>query len=434
MKTFLRKFSKFLILGISVFVLLLASQTTIAGNLSKQGPEAVLADNDCPLDAEFGYLGCANPGSTEGDYFPPVTPVAPIYNPAPAPYTPPAPAPTPSCPDDHNYCDTNFNQMIHKTGGVYSPSNPLADANGCIYAFVPIGVCNQPAPQPTQPAPAPFVPASVAPTPVQPVTPTAPLPACPTLVNNNVCGQPTYDTCNYNSDGSVSDCYASANHNCHSGPISCNRPVQPPAPIATLPACTSLVTSSFCGQPAYDTCTYSADGTVASCHASQNPNCTGTLLCNQTQPVRPVTPVVIVPGVGGPAAPVTITDRNTNSNSNVNSNANNININVPTPQTQAVTFAVNSGAAFRCPAGTNQTVQGNQIVCSQNAPVVRVAGVAETKELPKTGLPLIAWAAAAFVPMGAGMKRFNKGLSEKLASHPSYLWEKRLYNIQNESV
>src|SRR3989338_6925085 len=51
------------------------------------------------------------------------------------------PAPV-SCPDDLRYCDTNVNKIVHKFGGVPDASQP----GGCRYAFEQEAACNVPAP------------------------------------------------------------------------------------------------------------------------------------------------------------------------------------------------------------------------------------------------------------------------------------------------
>ena len=68
-----------------------------------------------------------------------------------------------------------------------------------------------------------------------------------------------------------------------------------------------------------------------------------------------------------------------------------------------------------------------RVVTAQAAAPVQtqVAGVSTTKELPKTGLPALAWAAAAFVPAGFRLKRFGK--SQQGFESASYLWEERQF-------
>src|SRR3989344_7698265 len=92
---FWRKFSRYLLIGISAFVLLLAQQNN-------------------------SFLALAQ-------------------NPNPIPIPPPPPPPAVSCPDDLRYCDTNINKIVYKHGGYW-------DGTQCIYAFDQEGACNVPAP------------------------------------------------------------------------------------------------------------------------------------------------------------------------------------------------------------------------------------------------------------------------------------------------
>lgn len=456
-KVFLKNFSKFLLLGISVFVLFIAAQST-ALNLNQKGPQAVLADNDCPLDPEFGYIGCANPGTQEGIYFPPeeqapveqpieYTPPAPQPQPEPVSYNPapqPQAQPTPSCPDDHIYCDTNYNQLIHKRGGTWNGSE-------CVYAFVPVGVCNQP----TQPQPQPE-PRRDEPTPTQRV-------CVPNEWNSSTCSrcvgdgsgwQPTgTDFGTYDGIGGAwcgcaqkhSNYTPSTYPQCFNTQTPVQTPITPTTRAADLPACPTpgqAGTQQVCnGQYGYDDCKASAeryaDGTPKSyyCEYTQNRHCQGTILC--AQPAAPVASVA-------PAAPVQ-NNRQTNTQINTQQQVNN--------QSQSVTLTIPQGApqvvtrteivreaplamqvaTVNCPANTIKRVQDNQIVCIQNAqagttPAVRVAGVYDTKELPKTGLPLLAYAAAAFIPLGAKLKGFKK-VTSSLISHPNYLWQERQFKV-----
>jgi hypothetical protein len=107
-----------------------------------------------------------------------------------------------------------------------------------------------------------------------------------------------------------------------------------------------------------------------------------------------------------------------------------------TPVEQNTPIAIQVAKA-ECPAGTTKkSVVNNQIVCEMPAqqvttvetkqPVVTVAGVSETKELPKTGLPLLAWAAAAFLPAGLRLRRIGKGVKETFS--PSYIFESRQFS------
>lgn len=84
----------------------------------------------------------------------------------------------------------------------------------------------------------------------------------------------------------------------------------------------------------------------------------------------------------------------TGSSSSTSSSSSNVTVNNPTPQ-----------------------------VVTVNQPVV--AGVTTTKELPKTGLPLLAWTAALFLPAGFKLRNFNK--FEKGFESANFIWEDREY-------
>ncbi len=165
-------------------------------------------------------------------------------------------------------------------------------------------------------------------------------------------------------------------------------------------------------------------------------------------------PVQPAPAVGGPVTTTTnVTNNNTNTNVNANSNtnvaSNTVTNTVQQTQSQSNAQTVNvpagapvSGLSVRfatvdCPAGTNKKVSGNEIICEipQQVQQVKliateVAGVkTEVKELPKTGLPLLAWATLAFIPAGLRLKRFRQGLVANDAA-PDFLWEERQFKAR----
>lgn len=142
-----------------------------------------------------------------------------------------------------------------------------------------------------------------------------------------------------------------------------------------------------------------------------------------------------------PVRSVPAANMNANVNNNVvyNSVQNTVNQNQSQTnnQTQTVTVqqpSVQGGLSVRfatvdCPVGTTKKVSGNEIICEVIVqPRVEVAAAkVEVKELPKTGLPLLAWAAGAFIPAGLGLKRFGKGISFDMEDNANYLWEERQY-------
>lgn len=117
----------------------------------------------------------------------------------------------------------------------------------------------------------------------------------------------------------------------------------------------------------------------------------------------------------------------------------------PTPTgtitpTVTITPSVAPGNVIQCPAGFVQTISGSNIICvqqvqsqSQNVttgdvsvntgpvnvnvsqqaqaapPAAPAAGVAPVTQLPKTGLPFLAWTLPGLLPLGAGLKKFAAG-------------------------
>lgn len=53
---------------------------------------------------------------------------------------------------------------------------------------------------------------------------------------------------------------------------------------------------------------------------------------------------------------------------------------------------------------------------------------AGVKELPKTGLPALAWAALAFIPAGFKIRSFSK-IKEEAAAKPHFIWEDRQFKV-----
>lgn len=98
-----------------------------------------------------------------------------------------------------------------------------------------------------------------------------------------------------------------------------------------------------------------------------------------------------------PAGGINITNNNTNTNTNTNTQNNNQNQTVNVTQSPQVALAVQP----------------------------QVAGVS-VSQLPKTGLPQLAWLALAFIPAGFGMRRF-RNLKKTLADDPNYIWEERKF-------
>lgn len=128
-------------------------------------------------------------------------------------------------------------------------------------------------------------------------------------------------------------------------------------------------------------------------NVSRNSDCTisrsGPFNCQNSAQCGFSTPPA-VPVVGGPPAPVTITNT----------------VNNPPATTVVQSFGN---------VGVGQTVYTSG-----------VQGVQYATALPKTGLSLLAWATGAFLPAGFGLRRFKK-IKKELEGDGSFLWEEREY-------
>src|SRR3989338_151175 len=104
------------------------------------------------------------------------------------------------------------------------------------------------------------------------------------------------------------------------------------------------------------------------------------------------------------------------------------------------TFMVN-GSIISCQAQSQQQTQNNNqtvnnTIINPVLPVAatvarasssRVAGVANVKELPKTGLPLMAWVISGLLPLGIGLKKFSGSEGEESEKTASHIWQMREY-------
>lgn len=322
--------------------------------------------------------------------------------------------------------------------------------------------------------PPPAVPPPVVPAPAS-VTPviTTQAPACNTLVNSTTCGQPSYDTCvlHYEAGGRARyDCVASQNHLCvgslycggsaPSNPAPSNPTPPPPAACPTQqgqagtqmycngrvlgydlnctldqsypdgsprhysnckssvnPACQGDVTCPAPAAPVTNTCTPTtsqenscSNGQMCIVNVTRNsdcttfrstPNCQNSAQCGFGSPVPPIG------GSVTPAAPINITNTNTSSSTSSSSNTNNNNITVSAPAAAApVTFgSVGVGTSVPAP--------------------VYYAGV---KQLPRTGLPLLAWAAAVFIPAGFRLRKLGS-IKKELDADPNFIFEDRKFKV-----
>lgn len=295
------------------------------------------------------------------------------------------------------------------------------------------------------------------------VTPLSPPPpqACPTqqgqagtrmYCNGAVFG---YDLCTadqYFSDGSVKHytCRSSVNQNACVGDVTCPAPAAPPASCNsnTTPEnscsgqqmCTFNVTrdcngniisrsspancqnSSQCGfsQCRSVTCELAPTGChyinqiTYTCNPNVTPTC-GNLVCNPGVPIPPAPP----------APPIIITNNNpsssTSSSTSSSSSSNTNNINIVT------------GAA---PAAANTATVLTRYVPVQtfgNVGIGTTQFYANVKQLPKTGLPALAWGVLAFIPAGFKIRKFSQ-VKKDLENDPTFIWEDRQFQRNGHNL
>jgi hypothetical protein len=106
-------------------------------------------------------------------------------------------------------------------------------------------------------------------------------------------------------------------------------------------------------------------------------------------------------------------------------------------QTQTATGG--SATANATGGSVNLTLQGgstkqtNNNVTAVKAPVAEkkaVVNQSNVNSLPKTGLPMAAWAMSGLLPVGLGFKRFGKNLSNN-RNVAAFLWQERAYLKEN---
>lgn len=277
------------------------------------------------------------------------------------------------------------------------------------------------------------VPCSSVPTPPTNVCVPTWNPGTETVCGHTVAGGVAGQVCNYQSNSCDGSTRAT---NCHVEPGVCGAPapVQPapvapaqPAPVqAPAPRQEETRTQTFvnnCQGKANGESTCS-NGKILVCRCFSD-GCaleeTGTT-CAAPAPQQPA-PVAPAPVAPAPAAP---TQEQTQQNNNAgNATGGNVTFN-PSINVQggSVVNNVTREVVREVQVPVTRTVR---VVTAQAQPqATSTAVIAGTKELPKTGLPLAFWAAAAFVPAGLRMKKFGKAASENVSA--SYLWELRQYN------
>lgn len=275
-----------------------------------------------------------------------------------------------------------------------------------------------------------------------------------------ICDQKTYDRCDgpfYDGNRAYFDCRASQNSQMCTGKIYCGRLDRPaagnPAPVNVPLTCDVVNKITTCNQTTYDNCTlnYEGDRAYYDCFANQNNQCRGKIYCapldrnqNQPIPVSPSRPTVVscptgtIPSQSGTNSVICVSNTSANDNNNRtgdNRNTNNIG---PITNTISTTNTASAVAAGGAGGSSNVTISGLQqqpqtvrvVLASGNIGVGTSSGqiIYRTQELPKTGLPALAWSALAFVPAGLGLRKF-KNIKEDFAKHASFLWDERKFKV-----
>lgn len=295
--------------------------------------------------------------------------------------------------------------------------------------------------------------------------------SCDSLATSTTCGQRSYDRCTpvcLGEGRAGYNCVSSQNSNCQ-GTLECapensrcgvTTPTSP-VPPGTRPACNQVGTQNICGQTAYaGSCTpqCSSGRAYYHCVSNQNDNCQGDIYCQPedsrcgAQPTPTPTPSPTAsptlqttaaatnncpPGTspqGGNNQSTTVCLANANANGNQNTNTSTSTSGASSNSTSyaqggaggtggaggSANVTVNSGGGGQAPAQPQVVLAAAPQ--TYQAPV-KVAGQT-VYELPKTGLPSLAWTAFTLVPLGGflgrfGYKRYNK------KEEAERIWDKR---------
>ena len=442
---FLKKFSHYLLIGLSAMILLAGGQQMALSDNFQRGPNGVLAEGDnINCDDPYQY-GCPEPDGKIGPGVPsPEQPAPAPEQPAPAPEQPAPQQPAYVCPKidvvrteqdcvGNQWCTFNIWQgpkadgsCQYGRGGAYGCQ---LVAGKCGYnptttpSCVPNGSCSAPAPACGQTSTGvdncgnscsrSGGACSVTP------TSTVELPACPTpgqagTVQQTQCGSQW----SYNdfrildtwSNGAPRSIYSEYSQNRHcQGTIYCAQPpIAQPAPI-----CRNITTPDrVCigVQSCTVNTTRSCDGRIIS--RSSPTNCQNALECGFRQPV-PLPPAPRPPAQGVPA--VVITQPHTQTQT------------VTTGPVNVTTGAVTQTVNVPAQSAPRETVREVRVVTAQADASGQVQGV-QYKELPKTGLPLLAWTALAFIPAGFRLRRLGS-LKKDAENTPDYLFEDRQFKM-----
>lgn len=191
---------------------------------------------------------------------------------------------------------------------------------------------------------------------------------------------------------------------------------------------------------------YSGNEAWYDCTSPQNSQCQGSQRCeslDKTSTPAPVTGGGANASVDCPAGQHhsdlnnqvltnCVANANANDNLNVNGNDNSNNNNNGSSSTAtAVAYGGAGGSANVNISGLGgggtrevRTVEYRNVGVGTSAPVY-YAGV---KQLPATGLPVLAWTALGLIPTGFGMRRFS-GVKKEAEKNPNYLWEDRQFKV-----
>lgn len=133
----------------------------------------------------------------------------------------------------------------------------------------------------------------------------------------------------------------------------------------------------------------------------------------------PTLPIVVADTQLAPVTTNTITNNNTNVSNNTNTNNNR------QAQSQNVQQIVNVPVGVGGGVGVGNTSSVGNAGIVTSSPRVVFAG---TTQLPKTGLPELAWGLVGLAPVGYSLKRFGQNFKSNSTS-AYYVWEKRHFKM-----
>lgn len=436
---FWKKFSHFLLLGISVMLLLAGSQSIRLENVFAQSIGECIDGKTFVGDGKFvdGCEGKDDAGQPGQPGQPGVC--EPVWE-----------RRDPECDwEKHQECGVEQNSCTGEYRRDCNPARP--------------GLCGAPlAEQPSQPAPAPEQPAPAAPTPVCTIS-ASPNPCniasgattCATAVtwntNTNVdikmaetgqlfaqsgSGSTSQNATWITQSGATFNCIdrASGNilNNVRVTGVAASACVSNGSCSAAAPACGTTTTGvDNCG----NACTKTGDACPVACVSDGSCSVQTPTVCGQAN--------VGVDNCGNPCVrssaacpapqPQNFTLNCPNGASFNIAAGEDVNVNALCQIQQQTQIATGGNASAQGGAGGSTgpitiTVPTPQVVfaTSGNVGVGTTAQVLGVTTLPKTGLPELAWAALAFIPAGFGLRRFKR-VQETMEDDPNYIWEDRKF-------